>query len=224
MKILVVIPARGGSKGIPLKNIYPVHGKPLLEYTIECIQASGVECTVAISTDSGEIAKVAEKYANVVVIHRPSDISGDMASTESALLHAIDHMNDVFDETFEYVVTLPATSPLRKASTVADFIDAFDVVKEEYDAQLTLHESYSDYWVYKNGSYERLNRNAPRRRQERQPLYIENSAIYITKITSLRETNVVLGHNPAGYVIDEIEGIDINEIHDISLVESYLKR
>ena len=222
MKILVVIPARGGSKGIPLKNIYPIKGKALLEYAIESMIDSKVKCDIAVSTDSDKIADVAKKYKQVIVIKRPDDISGDTASTECALIHALDYMNEKYDKEYDYIVTLPATSPLRKPETIADFISEFEKAKDEHDAQLTLHESYSDYWVKKDGNFERLYKNAPRRRQERDPIYIENSAIYITKVSSLRETNIVLGHNPRGYVIDEIEGIDINEKRDIDLVESYL--
>lgn len=222
MKILVVIPARGGSKGIPYKNIYPIKGKPLLEYAIESMIDSKVDCTIAVSTDSEKIADVARKYTEVVVIKRPDEISGDKASTESALIHALDYMEEEYGKTYDYIVTLPATSPLRKPETIADFICEFDKVKDIYDAQLTLHASYSDYWVKKDDGFERLYKNAPRRRQERQPIYIENSAIYITKESSLRETNIVLGHNPTGYVIDEVEGIDINEARDIKIVESYI--
>ena len=223
MKILVVIPARGGSKGIPLKNIYPIKGKPLLEYAIESMIESGVDCTIAVSTDSQKIADVAGKYSEVVVISRPNDISGDKASTESALIHALDYMESEYGKTYDYIVTLPATSPLRKPETIADFISEYDKVRDKYDAQLTLHASYSDYWVKKDGGFERLYKNAPRRRQERDPIYIENSAIYITKVASLREAGIVLGFNPTGYVIDEVEGLDINEERDIKVVESYIE-
>ena len=223
MNILVVIPARGGSKGIPLKNIYPIKGKPLLEYAIESMLQSKVECTIAVSTDSEKIADVARKHEEVVIIKRPEDISGDKASTESALIHALDYMEKTHGETYDYIVTLPATSPLRKPETIAGFVAAFEKVKDIYDAQLTLHASYSDYWIKKDGGFERLYKNAPRRRQERDPIFIENSAIYITAVKSLRETNIVLGHNPTGYVIDEVEGLDINEKRDIDLVESYIK-
>lgn len=223
MNILVVIPARGGSRGIPLKNIYPIKGKPMLEYAIEGMIESKVNCDIAISTDSDEIATVANKYQQVCIVKRPEDISGDFASTESALIHTLDVMEKKKSIKYDYVITLPVTSPLRKSSTIRKFVEAFDKVKHIYDAQLTLHETYGDYWIKdENDNFSRLYKNAPRRRQERKPMYVENSAIYITSVQSLIETKLVLGKNPTGYIIDEIEGIDINSPFDIQLVESYL--
>lgn len=220
MDLLVVIPARGGSKGIPQKNIYPLKGKPLLEYAIECIINSKISCTIAVSTDSNKIADVARNFSEVIVIDRPSKISGDTASTESALIHALEYMENEFGKSFDCVMTLPVTSPLRKPETVASFLEDYLKKKDIHDAQLTLHESYSDYWVKKLDGFERLYKNAPRRRQEREPMFVENSAIYITEVTSLIETNSVLGHNPTAFIIDEIEGADVNEVRDIFFIES----
>ncbi len=224
MRILVVIPARGGSKGILLKNIYPIKGKPMLSYAINSMIASKVSCTIAVSTDSDKIAEAARRYEEVIVIKRPDDISTDTASTESALLHALQYMKEQYDKSYDYIMTLPVTSPLRKPSTIKEFVDSFDRKKDIYDAQLTLHASYSDYWIKdKKGEFSRLYKNAPRRRQERDPIYIENSAIYITSVKSLIKTGIILGSNPTGFIIDEIEGLDINELNDVKIVESYIK-
>ena len=93
--ILIVIPARGGSKGIPKKNIYPINGKPLILYTIDVALKAELDGDIVVSTDSDEIANVVKNYTDSVeIIKRPDNISGDNASTESALLHAIDYMKD----------------------------------------------------------------------------------------------------------------------------------
>lgn len=224
MKFLVVIPARGGSKGIPMKNIYPVNGKPLLTYSLEMMMQVEFDGDIVVSTDSEQIKEVALSIPGIEVVDRPEDISGDKASTESALLHALEVMEARKGYAYDAVVTLQATSPLRKAGTVKSCFEKYEEDRKKYDALLTLTESRTDYWI-KEGEehYRRLYPDAPRRRQDREPIYIENSAVYITDKKSLIETNSVLGHHVNGYVIPEREGVDINEPIDILLTEELLK-
>lgn len=224
MKFLVVIPARGGSKGIPGKNIYPLNGKPLLTYSLEMMKKVDFDGDIAVSTDSEQIKDVALSVPGIEVVDRPENISGDKASTESALLHALEVMETRKNCSYDAVVTLQATSPLRKAETVKACLEKYEEDRNKYDALLTLTETRTDYWI-KEGEehYRRLYPDAPRRRQDREPIYIENSAVYITDRNSLKETNSVLGYHTNGYVIPEREGIDINEPIDILLAEELLK-
>lgn len=224
MKFLVVIPARGGSKGIPMKNIYPVNGKPLLTYSLEMMSQVEFDGDVVVSTDSERIKEVALQTPGIEVVDRPQDISGDKASTESALLHALHVMEERKGYTYDAVVTLQATSPLRKAATVKVCFEKYEEDRDKYDALLTLTETRIDYWI-KEGEdhYRRLYPDAPRRRQDRDPIYIENSAVYITDRQSLKETGSVLGHHVNGYVIPEREGVDINEPIDILLAEELIR-
>lgn len=225
MKYLVVIPARGGSKGIPHKNIYPLLGKPLLEYTIENICNVEFDGDVVVSTDDGAIADVASRNEKVIVIRRPKEISGDFASTEDALIHALKYMEENKGKAYDAVVTLQPTSPLRTSSTIQKFLEAYEKTRDKYDAMLTLSEDRSDFWIKKDdGSFGRLFPEAPRRRQERNPLYVENSAVYVTKRESLLKYHSVLGRCVNGFVIDPVEGIDINEFSDIVLAESILQK
>ena len=224
MKFLVVIPARGGSKGIPLKNIFPVNGKPLLMYSLEMIKQVEFDGDVVVSTDSEQIKEVAASVPGIEIVDRPQDISGDKASTESALLHALEVMEKRKECVYDAVVTLQATSPLRTPQTVKACFERYEADRDKYDALLTLTETRIDYWV-KDGDahYRRLYPDAPRRRQDRDPIYIENSAVYITDKQSLIDTGSVLGHAVNGYVIPEREGVDINEPIDILLTEELLK-
>lgn len=219
--ILIVIPARGGSKGIPKKNIYPINGKPLILYTIDVALKAELDGDIVVSTDSDEIASVVNAYTDLVrIIKRPEEISGDNAPTESALLHALDYMKDVYGKEYSEVITLQATSPFRKPETLKKFVFEYYSANDEYDAQLTLTEDRTDFWIKNStGEYERLQKNAPRRRQDREPLYIENSSIYITNVSVLRETKSVLGKRTAGFIIDSDESLDINEFIDIQLAE-----
>lgn len=224
ISILAVITARGGSKGIPRKNLALLDGKPLLIYTIESVLASGLNGRVVVSTDNDEIANVARQNG-VEVIKRPDEISGDTASSESALLHALDVMAEsgFFPDA---VLTLQPTSPLRKAETIKRFISKFSEIRNQYDAMLTLNEEGAFFW--KKGKrpeeFVPLFLNAPRRRQEREPLYIENSALYITNTAALRKTGSVLGAKTAGFIINSDEAVDIDEPQDILLAEFLLKQ
>lgn len=224
MQFLVVVPARGGSKGIPMKNIYPVNGKPLLTYSLEMMRQVPFDGDIVVSTDSEQIKEVAIRTPGIEVVDRPRDISGDKASTESALIHALHEMEERKGYTYDAVVTLQATSPLRKADTVKACLNKYETDRDKYDALLTLTETRTDYWI-KEGEdyYHRLYPDAPRRRQDRDPIYIENSAVYITDRRSLLDTGSVLGHHVNGYVIPEREGVDINEPIDILLAEELIR-
>lgn len=225
MKYIAVIPARGGSKGIPLKNIYPINGKPLISYTLEMLECASLEnVDVVVSTDSREIREIARSYNSVFVVDRPDSISGDTASSEDALLHAIDEMERKNDIVYDAVLTLQPTSPLRKIDTLVEFIQTFQEKSKCFDAMLSLNETRSDYWIKTDSSkYERLYKDAPRRRQDRKPIYVENSAYYATLVAALRETRSVLGHRATGYIISDIEGIDINEPIDVLIAEQIIK-
>ena len=223
MHSLIVVPARGGSKGIPKKNIYPLNGKPLLEYTLEAFLKAGVEGALAVSTDCDEIAQVARKYKDVIVIKRPDELSTDTASTETALLHALEVMERENHETFDAVITAQPTSPLRKPETIRRFVSEFEEQGRDFDSQLTFTETKSDMWVKdSDGRFVRLFPNAPRRRQERESLYVENSMLYITRVQTLKESGSVLGNRVRGFLIDDVEGLDINEWQDLALAEHYL--
>lgn len=224
MNYLIVIPARGGSKSIPKKNIYPINGKPLIQYTLDLIEKILFLGDAVVSTDSQEIADVVTKYDNICVVRRPDEISGDTASTEQALVHALNAMEKRNHSRYDAVITLQATSPFRTAETINMCLRSFEENIDRYDALLTLTETRTDYWIQKeSGAYQRLYPDAPRRRQDRKPMFIENSAVYITSVNALVKTNSVLGTNVNGIVIPEREALDINEPVDIIIAAQLLK-
>lgn len=229
MRYLAVIPARGGSKGIPKKNIALLCGKPLLDYTLEWINRvkemkPQMQMDVVVSTDSKEIASVARKFSGIEVVMRPEEISGDAASTEVALFHAIEMMQEERKITYDAVLTFQPTSPFRKEQTFIEFIHQFERDINQFDALLSLHETRTDYWIQKeDGSYGRLHPDAPRRRQERKPMYVENSAYYVTKIDALYLAKSVLGTKVNGFLIDETEGLDINTPIDLAIAEAMIE-
>jgi len=220
--IVTVIPARGGSKGIPKKNIALLNGKPLLLYTIEAALEADISSGIYVSTDSDEIAEVAV-HCGAQVIRRPADISHDTASTESALIHAVEIIKTGGGQTPEYVLTLPPTSPLRKATTIRSFVAYYMSMKNRFDAMLSLTETRHDLWIWREHAFRRLFPDESRRRQDRTPIYLENSAIYITKTEALIMTNSILGRACNGYIIDPLEAIDINEPIDLLWADFILK-
>lgn len=217
---LAIIPARGGSKSVPKKNIKLLGNKPLISYTFaEAIKVKELDYFL-VSTDDDEIAAVAKKE-KVRVIKRPEEISGDDASTESALIHAINFL-EMEGKFFDYVVVLEPTSPFRKSSTIEKCIKLISELKA--DSLLTLKKSFSNIGNLKFNYYEPLRENQPRRRQDREPFYLESSTVYVAKIDFLKQTKSLVSNKWAAYVLEsDEEGIDINSQLDFYLAESVLK-
>jgi CMP-N,N'-diacetyllegionaminic acid synthase len=217
--VIIVIPARGGSKRLPLKNIYPLNGKPLLAYTLEAIAATGVKIPTYVSTDDEQIASVARAYTGVEVLMRPHEISSDTASTESVLLHVLDVLAKR-GQFYQWVMTLAPTSPFRSSNTIRNFVEATTLISNDIDCIMSFTESRGDFWQMQDGArMKRLFPDAPRRQQERTPLFEENSAIYVTRTQALIETKFIFGRLVSGISIPWIEGFDINTIEDMHLAE-----
>jgi CMP-N,N'-diacetyllegionaminic acid synthase len=197
-------------------------GKPLLAYTIEAALGSGLCDSLWVSTDCTEIADVARSFGAQIIM-RPADLSTDKASTESALIHALDTVSAQTGICFDTVLTLQPTSPLRRSESIAEFVNAFRE-RSDLDAMLTLHRDSSDFWVRESNGYSRLYPNAPRRRQEREPLFVENSCMYITRAGPLRETQFILGKSCDGFEITATEAIDINEPIDLVFAAAMLEK
>lgn len=224
MKCLVVVPARGGSKRIPRKNIAPLSGKPLLLYTLDCIREAGLLDVTVVSTEDLLIAQVANDAGAKVAV-RPADLATDTASTEGVLLDALKQYASAEGELPEWVMTLPPTSPLRSAATVASFGKALATVPADVDCIMSTTENRGDFWRYDaDGNFWRLFPDAPRRQQERSPLFEENSAIYLTRVSVLQETGSILGRKVSGIPISPIEALDINTQEDLELAEALLAR
>ncbi len=221
MNVLAIIPARGGSKGIPRKNIQPLAGKPLLAYTIEHARATPAITRVVVSTDDAEIAAVAEQYG-AEVIWRPAEISGDEATSESALLHALDHLRDSEGYEPDLVVFLQATSPLRQPDDIQKAIETLQ--QQSADSLLSVAPSHAFLWRLVDGQAGPVNydyRQRPRR-QERAPEYIENGSIYIFKPWVLREQSNRLGGKIALYVMDPLDSLQVDEPGDLALIEQVM--
>lgn len=219
MKILGVIPARGGSKSVPLKNIRPLAGKPLLAYTILSAQAAKHIDRLVVSTDHDGIAAVA-KSLGVEVVRRPAELATDEASTESALLHVCDELKKKDGFSPDVVLTLEPTSPFRTTKLIESCIALFN--ETDADSVIGVTETRSNYGKIVKGKFEFLFPGQPRRRQDRAPLYMESSTLYGTRVDVLRKKKSVLGDKLAALIVPPEEAVDINTVLDFELAEKLM--
>jgi len=179
-----IIPARGGSKGVPRKNLRPVGGVPLVVRAVRAAQAAAVDL-VAVSTDDDEIAAVAAE-AGARVVRRPAELAGDTATSESAVLHALDELTaERLD--IGVVAFLQATSPFIPATEVRDAVAA--VRAGQYDSVFSAFESYGFLWRQRpDGTAEGVGHAASHRprRQDREPHYLETGAFYVFDAAGFR--------------------------------------
>lgn len=221
-KVLTVIPARGGSKGIPGKNIHPLAGKPLLAYSIEQALAAPRVNRVVVSTDSEPIASVALRYG-AEVISRPARLSGDEASSESALLHCLDHLRASEGYEPDLVVFLQATSPLRSASDIEQAIATLE--RDQADSLFSTGPLRNFVWRVGSDGVAPLNYD-PRRRPRRQEApedVAENGSIYVFRPWVLAKLKCRLGGTISVYRMSALDSLQIDEPDDIPVVEFLLR-
>lgn len=219
--IIAVIPARGGSKGIPKKNIKLLNGKPLIEYSIESAIDFGGFDKIIVSTDSVEISEICKKYDEISIIMRPSEISTDDSKTEEALIHVCDQL--IINEQFytDYVLTLEPTSPFRSVDTINKCIKK--LIEKDIDSVIGVVEIKSVFGKIIDDKFVHLIPNQPRRRQDRNGIYEESSTIYGTSVEVLRSKKSVIGNSAFPLIIPKNEAIDINEAIDFEIAKLILK-
>ena len=213
-RFIAVIPARGGSVGVPRKNIKPLAGRPLLDYTLDHALAVAALDLVVVSTDDDAIAEVA-RARGVRVVKRPAELATSEARTESAVLHALDSCADA--GRFDYVVLLEPTSPLREPASVARAMA--EIVQSGSPSLVSVVEERGSLGRVVEGRFAPLFPDAPRRRQDRQPLYSECGVAYICSIDELRRTGCLLVAPAAALIVSETEATDINTPADFAFAE-----
>lgn len=208
-KVLAIIPARGGSKGLPHKNVLSTAGKPLIVWTIQAAQKARCITKVILSSDDAEIISVATDFGCDVPFIRPDTLATDSASTLDVVLHSMDQMPG-----YDFVIILQPTSPLR---TATDIDAAFDtMIASGAPSCVSVCEvDETPYWMFsigENGQLERLI-NLPydiHRRQNLPDAYKLNGAIYIIATDTLRETNSFTSDETVAYIMDRRVSIDVD--------------
>lgn len=223
-RILAVIPARGGSKGIPRKNIVNVLGKPLIQYTIEEALLSRYLDNVIVSTEDEEIARISQKCGAEVPFLRPKELATDDSKTIHTLLHAIDfyEKRDVF---YDYIVLLQPTQPLRKHWHIDEAIEKIIDNKAKGLVSISRVKDHPILIRKKDQNdllTSILKENSTVRRQDFPEYYKINGAIYINKIDNDFNSNTSLNDNSLGYVMDAKYDLDIDDPLDLELLKIIL--
>ena len=218
-KNLAIIPARGGSKGIPRKNLQPLDGRPLLAHSLEQARDARAVDRVIVSTDDQEIAEVSRRYG-AEVVSRPAELAGDTASSESALLHALDVLRERENYEPDLVVFLQATSPLRHVDDIDQSIALLE--RKGADSLFSACSVHGFIWRRLGEDLQSVTYDHTQR-QRRQDLdvedYLENGSIYVFRPWVLREHGNRLGGRMVVYPMDPLHSFQIDEPADLELME-----
>ena len=223
MKIIAIIPARGGSKGIPLKNIKIIAGKPLIAYNIEAANNSRFIERVYVTTDHPEISAISKLFG-ASVINRPGNISGDSASSETAILHALKHIKNNENYLPDICVFLQCTSPLTLAEDIDGTIEK--LISDNADSALSVTTFHYFLWrVDKNKDAFGINHDKTQRilRQKQNDQFLENGAVYVCRVQDfLKKKHRFFGQTSV-FVMPRERCFEIDDPIDIKIAEVMIR-
>ena len=221
-RIVAIIPARGGSKGIKRKNIRILNGKPLISYTIEQALKSKYIDRVIVSTEDLEIAEISKSFGAEVPFLRPQELAQDDTLGIEPIIHAVNYLNGEEKYFFEYVMCLQCTCPLRKAKDIDNSIE--EINKKNADALVSVCESeVNPYWMktIQDGKLvDFIKTNVDYiRRQDLPKVYRLNGAMYLAKTKVILNRKTWYTDNTLPYIMDRISSADIDDEMDFKYVE-----
>lgn len=226
--VLIIIPARGGSKGIPRKNIKPLNGKPLIYYAIDTARAITSDENICVSTDDVEIKSVVDAYGLKVPFLRPDDLATDTAGTYEVLLHALDFYEQQ-GKHYDIVLLLQVTSPFRKAEQVKEALELFRQTNDKDAMVVSVKECpsnpYYDIFEEDQDGYLQISKGDGTiyRRQDAPKVYEYNGAIYIMDAHTLKHTHMHKIPHRVKYVMDARSSFDLDTMQDWEMAEMMLK-
>ena len=224
-RILALIPARGGSKGIKGKNIIPVAGKPLIAWTVEASLKSRYIDDTVITTDSRDIAEVAERFGAEVPFMRPSELADDKAKTVDAVIHALDTLRNA-GRVYDVLILLQPTSPARTSDDIDGAIHVFFAKCERGLASVSPVEDSPLLIRSVNSDGEMtplLDVNSTCRRQDMPEYFRVNGSIYINRVADINPFTS-FNDNPTAYIMSREHSVDIDELKDIIIAEYFMKK
>jgi CMP-N,N'-diacetyllegionaminic acid synthase len=228
MRVLGLIPARGGSKGVPRKNIRPLNGKPLLAYTIESSLAVASLTRLVLSTEDEEIAAIGQQYGVEVPFLRPAELAQDNTPTIQVVEYTLRTLAEQ-GESYDAVCLLQPTNPLRRTEDVEACIELLET--SDADAVLSVlpvpHE-YNPHWVYFTDPDDVLRLSTGEatpipRRQSLPPAFHRDGSVYVTHTETVLEEHSLYGQRVRGYVMDARYSINIDTPEDWAEAESRLQ-
>lgn len=227
MKIIAVIPARGGSKGIPGKNIKPLAGKPLIEYTIDKARAVFKDLQIIVSTDDLNIKNVVENMDLQVPFLRPDYLATDTAGTYEVLLHALTYYESAYERP-EILVLLQPTSPFRTSKQIEEAIALYQKSKN-IDMVVSVCASKSNpyYNLFEENTegYLKVSKNGNfTRRQDCPKVWEYNGAIYVINVASLKKMPLNQFNHIIKYEMDEFSSLDLDTTIDWQIAEEITQK
>lgn len=227
-RVLAIVPARGGSKGVKLKNIRKLNDIPLIGWVAKVINNISYIDRSVVSTDHNDIASIAEQYGLSVPFRRPDSLSGDMIGDADVLTHALVEMEKLDGVIYDIIIMLQPTSPMRKVSHIKDSIELF--VEEGADSLWTLSETDSKGHPFKqhlinNGEIDYYDQNAVNivARQQLSTTYHKNGVAYIISRHCLLNKKSIKGDKCIPYIIDDIV-INIDTEFDLDMAQFFMSK
>ena len=220
---IAIIPARGGSKQIPRKNLREIGGKPLVFWSItQALNCPKIDL-VHVSTDDEEIAEMARGFGADVPYLRPPDLSGDNAPTEDAMAYAVNWYAK-HDRRFENTILLQPTSPLRLEDSISNAIESYEACHS--DSLVSVVETHSFLWSdgrHPKPSYDYRIRPMRQQIKPQDKKFRENGSIYITRTTAFLENHCRIVEPVCLYMMKDIEGFEIDSELELSFVDHLLR-
>jgi N-acylneuraminate cytidylyltransferase/CMP-N,N'-diacetyllegionaminic acid synthase len=225
-RYLAIILARAGSKGLPGKNVLPLGGKPLIAHTIEAARSAHSIQRIVVSTESEQIAQIAQQYGAEVPFLRPADLARDETPVLRVLQHVLKELTAVKSHQPEIIVLLQPTSPLRRAEDIDRAVTLLEQTQADSVVSLCAAEHHPAWMKRIEGDHVRpFLENGPEytRRQDLPPVYRVNGAIYVTRARVLLHENAILGRDTRALVMDSESSVDIDTLLDLKLAELILQ-
>lgn len=222
MEIMAIIPARGGSKGIPLKNLKLLAGKPLLQYSINVSLKSKIITRTIVSSDHLKILKTAKKLG-AEIVKRPKNLSNDSSQLEPVIEHCLNYLKQKENYVPDIIILLQNTSPLRTKKHIDDALR--DFLDSKFDSMMSCYNSHSFLWTLKNNTLVPVNYNPKNRpnRQQMKDQYIENGAIYITKYNAFKKSHCRISGKIGLFEMTQKTSIDIDTKFDLFEANKLIK-
>ncbi|MBX3441626.1 MAG: acylneuraminate cytidylyltransferase family protein [Planctomyces sp.] len=224
VSVIAVIPARGGSKGLPGKNIAPLGGRPLIAWTIDAARRAETVQRVIVSTDDEAIARAAVEAGAEVPFLRPAEFAGDLATSEVVLRHALDWTREHERRAYDVLVYLQPTDPFRQPGIIDRVVRTL-LADDGLDTAFAAKREHKNYWVQLEDGLARLGRHSHLPRQQKPPVYREDTGIALASRASVIHSGRRIGDRVA-IVPHESRGefIDIHTADDLRLANFLIEK
>ena len=221
MKIIAIIPARGGSKSIPNKNIKKLNGIPLINYTIKNCLKSGIFDYIIVSTDSKKIYNKVKKFKKILIFGRNKSISKDNSKTEEVVTDVLNKLRLLKNYKPDWIFITEPTSPLRSRTTLFNAKNIL-LKNKKINSLISLLKLNNIPGLLRNNKFNYI-QNRKSRRQDRIPFYMESSTLYCVNYKYFIKTKKIVEKKPFGFEIPKLECIDINDFDDFKMAEALKK-